>query len=363
MVISLTVSRSKRIFYKCYNFQAMKLKFTSVLWLILGLSYCLFAQTNSSEYKIAHKISLPGEGGWDYLTVDEGGARLFVSHGNVVQVVNLTTRTLLGTIEDVNGVHGATLADDLNKGYISDGRDATVTVFDLKTLKKIATIKVTGANPDAILYDRFSHQVFVFNGRTANATVVDANTDQVKATIPLDGKPEFSVTDGKGKVFVNIEDKSKISVINAVTLKVEQSWSLAPGEEPSGLALDNENHRLFSVCSNKLMMVLDAENGKVLARLPIGDRCDGVAFDPGSRRAYSSNGEGTITVVQQESKDGYKVLENIPTQRGARTIAVDKRNGKLYLSTAEYGSPAAGSRQRPAPKPNSFAVLEIERIK
>ena len=341
----------------------MGLKFKSIAFLIFGMSFCLAAQTPTPAYKIVNKISLPGEGGWDYLTVDETGGRLFVSHGNIVQVVDLKTKALVGTIEDTKGVHGITIADDLNKGYISDGRDSSVTVFDLKMLKKLLKIKVTGANPDAILYDQFSHNVFVFNGRTANATVIDAKTDQVKATIPLDGKPEFSATDGKGKVFVNIEDKSEITVISATALKVEKSWSLAPGEEPSGLALDNVNHRIFSVCSNKLMMVTDAESGKIVAQLPIGGRCDGTAFDPGKKRAYSSNGDGTMTVVQQENKDIYKVAENFPTQRGARTIAVDKRNGYLYLPTAEYEAQDANSKQRPAMKPNSFTILEIQCLK
>ena len=240
----------------------MNSKFAGILVLFVAMSFTLTAQTKTSGYKIANKVSLPGEGGWDYLAVDETNGRLFVSHGNVVNVVDLKTKTLCGTIEDTKGVHGITFADDLNKGYISDGRDSTVTVFDLMTMNKMGKIKVTGANPDCIMYDKFSQCVFTFNGRSSNATVIDAKTHKVKATIPLDGKPEFAQTDGKGNVYVNIEDKSKISVINAITCKVEKNWPLAPGEEPSGLALDNVNHRLFAVCSNKLMMVMNAENGK-----------------------------------------------------------------------------------------------------
>lgn len=341
----------------------MKTKSFGFALMVLFSSLTLAAQTVPAAYKIANKIALPGEGGWDYLSVDETGGRLFVSHGNVVQVVDLKTKSLIGTIEDTKGVHGITFADDLNKGYISDGRDSTVTVFDLKTLKKLSKIKVTGANPDALMYDIFSRKVFVFNGRTSNSTVIDAKTDQVCATIQLDGKPEFPASDGKGNIFVNIEDKSKISVINATTLKVEKNWPLAPGEEPSGLVLDKLNHRLFSVCGNKLMVVVDAESGKVIAQLPIGDRCDGVTFDPSKKRAYSSNGEGTMTVVQQESKDSCKVLENFPTQMGARTITVDKRSGNLYLSTAEFVAQDPNSKQRPTMKPNTFTVLEIENLK
>ncbi len=333
----------------------------TLLFTVLGLSST--AQTKSSEYKIINKIALPGDGGWDYITVDEAGGRVYASHGNIVQVVDLKTKTLAGTIEDTKGVHGVAVADDLNKGFVSDGRDSTVTVFDLKTLQKLAKIRVTGANPDAILYDKFSHSVLTFNGRSSNATVIDAKTNLVKGTIPLDGKPEFSQTDGKGNIYVNIEDKSEISVINANTMKVEKSWPLAPGEEPSGLALDNVNHRLFSVCSNKMMIVTDAQNGKQIAQLPIGDRCDGVAFDPVRKRAYSSNGEGTMTVVQQESKDVYKVLETVQTQKSARTIAVDSKSGNLYLPAAEYAAQDPNSKQRPSMKPNSFTVLEIQCLK
>jgi YVTN family beta-propeller protein len=212
------------------------------------------------------------------------------------------------------------------------------------------------------LYDPFSQKVFTFNGRSANATVIDAKDNKVIATIPLDGKPEFSATNGKGTIFVNIEDKSLINVISTKDLKVTQHWPIAPGEEPSGLALDNETHRLFSVCGNKLMVVTDAETGKIITTLPIGDRCDGVAFDPGKKRAYSSNGDGTITVVQEEDANSFKVLETVPTQIGARTIAVDKTSHHLYLPTAEFDAPVQGQR-RPPIKPNTFMILDVETLK
>lgn len=335
--------------------------------IFIGINQCIMAQNSNSEYKIANKIHLTGDGGWDYLSVDETGNRLFVSHGTIVQVVDLNTQTLIGTIPDTKGVHGITLAYDLNKGFISNGKDTSVTVFDLKTLQAITKVKITGLNPDAILYDEFSHMVFVYNGKSANATVIDAKTNEVKTTMPLDGKPEFSVTDGKGKVFVNIEDKSEISMINSATLKVEQTWSIAPGQEPSGLALDNENHRLFSVCDNKLMVVVDAENGKVITQLPIGERVDGAAFDPDKKRVYSSNGDGTLTVVQEESKDAFKVIENVETQKGARTIAVDKKTHHIYLPTAEYGDTPESTKENPHPrpvvKPDTFVVLDIQCLK
>jgi YVTN family beta-propeller protein len=323
-------------------------------------SLSLFAQSN---YKIVNKIHVEGEGGWDYISVDEVNGRIFASHATVAQAVDIKTGKLAGTITDTKGIHGIAIANDLNKGFTSNGRDSSVTVFNLKTLEVITKVKITGRNPDAILYDPFSQKVFTFNGGSSNSTVIDAKENKVLATIPLDGKPEFSVTDGKGKIYVNIEDKSLINQINATTLKVEQHWPIAPGEEPSGLALDNKTHRLFSVCGNKLMVVTDAETGKVITTLPIGDRCDGVTFDPDKKRAYSSNGDGTITVVQEENSNSFKVLETIQTQLGARTITIDKTTHHLYLPTAEYESAPSGSNRRPPIKPNSFVILDIETLK
>ncbi|MFI5164270.1 MAG: YncE family protein [Bacteroidia bacterium] len=330
--------------------------------LALMLSAFIHAQTKS-EYKIANKFSVKGEGGWDYLTMDDATGRLFVSHGTEVNVVDVKTGKTIATISDLKGVHGIAIASEFNKGFITNGRDSSVTIFDLKTYEKTANVKVTGGNPDAILYDPFSKKVFVYNGRSSNATVLDAATNKIVGTIALDGKPEFSVTDEKGKVYVNIEDKSEISMINSTTLKVEQTWSIKPGEEPSGLALDNNTHRLFTV-TDKLMVILDAQNGKVIATLPIGERVDGVAFDPGMKRAYSSNGDGTVTVVQEENENTFKVLENIPTQKGARTIAVDKKTHHLYLPTAEFGETPEKTKENPRPrpsvKPNSFVILDVQ---
>jgi DNA-binding beta-propeller fold protein YncE len=239
-------------------------------------------------------------------------------------------KKVVGTIPDTKGVHGIALAKDLNKGFINNGRDTSVTVFDLKTSEVITKVKVTGNNPDAIFYDPFTHKVFTFNGRSSNSTVIDANSNKVIGTIDLPGKPEFSVTDGKGKVYVNLEDKSQICLINPTTLKIETTWSIAPGEEPSGLAIDPKDHRLFTVCGNKLMIVVNADNGNVVVKLDIGDRVDGVAYDPGLKRIYSSNGEGTMTVVQEVNKNTYKVLENFPTQKGAKTITLNPKTHRIY---------------------------------
>jgi DNA-binding beta-propeller fold protein YncE len=339
--------------------------FSCLLILFTGLN--LRGQDVKSEYSIVNKIHLPGDGGWDYLSVDEAESRLFVSHSAVVLVVDLKTGLLAGTITETPGVHGIALAVDQNKAFISVGRNTSVKVVNFKTLALIADVKITGENPDAIMYDQFSKKVFVFNGRTANATVIDAVTNEVAGTIPLEGKPEFPVSDGKGKLYVNIEDKSLISVIDVKSLKVEKSWPIGPGEEPSGLALDNETHRLFSVCSNKLMVVIDALDGHIVTTLPIGDGCDGVKFDPELKRAYSSNGEGTMTVVQELNKDSFKVLENVITARGARTLAIDAKSHHIYLPSAEFNpSPAATSENpnpRPSIKPGSFYVMDIAPIK
>jgi DNA-binding beta-propeller fold protein YncE len=322
-------------------------------------SSSLIAQSN---YKIGNKIHVEGEGGWDYLNVDEVNGRIFVSHATVAQAIDIKTGKLVGTIPDTKGIHGIAIANDLNKGFTSNGRDSSVTIFNLNTLEVITKIYVTGRNPDAILYDPFSQKVFTFNGGGNNSTVIDAKENKVIGTIPLDGKPEFSATDGKGKVFVNIEDRSVINVINSVTLKVEQHWPIAPGEEPSGLAIDNKNHCLFSVCGNKLMVVTDAETGKVITTLPIGDRCDGVVFDPEKKRAYASNGEGTITVVQEETNNSFKVLETVTTQPGAKTIAIDQTTHHLYLTTAEFESAPSSTNRRPPVKPDSFVILDVETL-
>jgi DNA-binding beta-propeller fold protein YncE len=338
----------------------MKTNWSSLIILVFSILILnLSTEAQKTAYKLASVIPLTGDGGWDYLSVDETNRNLFVSHSTQVNVVSLKTNKEIAVIPETPGVHGIAIANDLNRAYISCGRDSSVLVIELTTFKPIKKMKVTGANPDCILYDSFSKKVFTFNGRSSNSTVLDAKSLEVLATIPLTGKPEFSQTDGNGKIYVNIEDKSNISVINAKTMKVENVWSINPGEEPSGLALDNKNHRLFSVCSNKLMVVTDALSGKIIATAPIGDGCDGVAFDPESKRIYSSNGEGTMTVIQQVNPNEYKVLENFGTQRGARTITVDKTTHHLYLSCGEY---EPGEGRRPV-KTGTFKVLDIEPVK
>ncbi len=322
------------------------------------------ARAADAPYRIAARLTPGGEGGWDYLTVDAAGRRLFLSRATRVQVVDLVGGKLLSEISGTEGVHGIALAPEFGAGFTSNGRGNSVTVFDLKTLATVETVRLDARNPDAILYEPVSKRVFTFNGGSRDATAIDAARRAVVGTIPLAGKPEFAVADGKGKVFVNIEDKGTLTQLDAATLKVEADWSLAPCEEPSGLAMDAEHRRLFSVCGNKLMAVSDADAGKVIATLPIGGGVDGAAFDPAKGLAFSSNGAGSVTVVREETPQKFSVLTDVPTQRGARTIALDPGTHRLYLPTASFGPPPSPSpanpRGRPPMVPDSFVVLVLE---
>jgi YVTN family beta-propeller protein len=315
-------------------------------------------------YHVTKKIQVGGEGGWDYITCDPAGHRLYASHGMSVVVISTDSLKVVGEIPKTEGVHGIAVAADLGRGFISNGRTNNITVFDLATLK-VLRMDSAGTNPDAILYDPFTHRVFAFNGRSSNVTVLDAKTDEVLATIPAGGKPEFAATDGAGKVYFNVEDKSEIVALDAKTLKEIARWSVKPGEEPSGLALDAAHHRLFAVCGNKLMIVVDTETGAVVASLPIGDRTDGCAFDPGTGFAFASNGDGTVTVVREDSPSKFTVVENAASQAGARTITVDPGSHAIYLPTASFGPAPAPTPERPRPRPsivpNSFIILQLQR--
>jgi DNA-binding beta-propeller fold protein YncE len=318
----------------------------------------------SSGYRVIDTLRLGGDGGWDYLTFDPASRRLFVSHGTHVMVVDADTKVAVGDIPDTPGVHGIAIASDLGRGFISNGRGATATIFDLKTLGRIGEVK-TGENPDAILYDRASGRVFTFNGRSGDATAFDAAHGTVTGTIPLGGKPEFAVADGKGRVYVNIEDKSEIVALDAKALQVKSRWPLEPCEEPSGLAFDSEHGRLFTVCRNRLMAVVDATTGRVVTTLPIGSGVDGVAYDPATGLVFASNGEGTLTLVHEDSPDSFRVVENVPTQAGARTLALDPKTHRIFLSTAQLGPRPAPTAEVPRPRPSivpgSFVVLVVGR--
>ena len=250
------------------------------------------------------------------------------------------------------------IAPDLNKAFISEGQSSTIKVINLQTLAVIADVKIDGRNPDAIIYDQYSKRVFAFNGGSSNASVIDAVTNAALGDIALDGKPEAPASDGKGKLFVNIEDKNEITVIDVKTMKVLKSWPIDPGEEASGLALDIETNRLFAVCGNTIMVVMDATDGHIVTTLPIGDGCDGVKFDPTMKRAFTSNGEGTMTVVQEVTKDSFKVVENFPTASGARTLAVDTKTHHIYMSASE-STAGAGGNGRPGMNQGQFFVMDI----
>jgi DNA-binding beta-propeller fold protein YncE len=311
----------------------------------------------ATGYHVTGTIHIGGEGGWDYLTVDSAAHRLYVSHATHVVVVDLDAGKVAGDIPDTPGVHGIALAPDQNRGFISNGRGNNVTIFDLKTLQVVSKVPA-GENPDAIRYDAVSGRVFAFNGRSRNATAIDAKTGTVAATIALPGKPEFSVADGKGHVYVNIEDTSELAEIDTAKLAMTKKYSLSPCEGPSGLAIDAKSRRLFSVCANRLMAVSDPDAGKVLAMPAIGAGPDGAAFDPETGYAFSSNGDGTLTIVHQ-SGSTWDVVENIATERGARTIALDEKTHKVYLPTAKTGPSQGGGR---APfLPDTFEVLVVSK--
>ncbi|WP_293891693.1 YncE family protein [Flavobacterium sp.] len=333
---------------------------------LLVISFCIsngIAQT----YKVSKKINIVGDEGWDYLAVDDVNQHLFVSHGSVVNVIDLKTDKTIATIPDTKGVHGIAIANDLNKAFITDGKDNAVTIVNLTTFELIEKVTIEGQKPDALLYDKFTQKVFTYNAKSNDATVLDAVTNKVIKTIPLEGKPEFSVTNTKGLIYINIEDKNQIKTIDAKTLEVTATWSIAPGDEPSGLAIDLETNRLFSVCGNNLMVIVDAANGKVITTLPIEDGCDGVAFDTKKKLAFSSNGIGTITVVKEENANTFSVQETVKTQKGARTIALNKTTNQLYLSTADFGAKPEPTTEKPKPRaslmPNSFVVLVVESSK
>jgi YVTN family beta-propeller protein len=313
-------------------------------------------------YKVLDKIKIGGANGWDYVYVDSAAQRLYVSHTGQVEVIDTAAQKLVGTIPDTTGVHGIAIASDLGRGYTSNGRDNSVTIFDSKTLATIKKVPIAGKNPDAILYEPVSKKVFTFNGTSHDVTAIDARSGDPGTTFSVGGKPEFSQHDGKGKVWVNIEDTAEIVEIDAAKAAVTKRFSIAPCSDPTGLAIDLAKRRLFAACSNKLMAVVDPDAGKVLATLPIGQGADGAAFDNGF--AFASNGaDGTVTVIGEQGGK-YEVLETVETQRSGRTIGVDSRTHKLYVPAAESGpAPEAkeGKAKRAPLLADSFHIVVIGR--
>ena len=340
--------------------------FTAPLALVLGITTA-GAQTAPAApanppYRLLSTIPVGGEGSWDYLNVDPAGKRLYLSHGMQVEVVDLSTHKVVGTIPNTPNVHGIDVVPSANRGYITCGRANQCVVFDLTTLKPIGAPIPTGPKPDALLYDAYSKRVFLFSNDGGKSTVLDAATGAVAGTAELGGEIEAPATDGKGSIFANVENKSEVIEFDAKTLAVRKRHALAPGEEPTGLGYDPKTNRLFSGCHNEKLVVTDSKTGKQVAVLPIGKGVDGVAFDPSTNNIITSNGSGTFTVIHQDSPDKYTVVANVPTAPGAKTIAFDPKTHHLFTSTADYGPTPAATPENPRPRPSivpgTFRVLE-----
>jgi len=317
----------------------------------------------SSGYRVHRTIAVGGDGGWDYLAFDSAARRLYVTRGTRVIVLDPDSGKAVGEIPNLSGVHGVALAPDLGRGFISNGRSDKVTVFELQSLKVLSELASTGQNPDAILYDPASHRVFAFNGRSGSATVFDAASGKVAATIPLGGKPEFAASDRRGSVFVNIEDKNELVAIDAAKLAVARRWPLPGCEEPSGLAIDAAHQRLIVGCGNETALIVDSASGRAVAKLPIGKGVDATGFDPGEGLGYASCGDGTLTVMREETPDRWTVAAKAATRQGARTMTVDEKTHEVYLATAEFGPRPAPTAAEPHPRPpivpGSFVILVV----
>ena len=333
------------------------MKYAAFLFLAFVYSMEFVCGQSSPSLKVIKTFHIASDGGWDYLAVGPSN-KLYVSHSIQVNILDKTSGDSLGVIANTNGVHGIAFDVDNGKGYISNGRSNDVTVFDLKTDKEISRIP-TGENPDAIMYDSYSKMIITCNGRSKDLSVINPQTQRVIATIPVGGKPETAVSDNAGNWFVNIEDKNEIVEVNSKSLTVGKHWSLAPAEGPTGLAIDRNSKRLFAGCDKKLA-VIDYTSGKIVTTLPIGDGCDGVAFDDRTKTIFTSNGEGTMTVIKEASADSYKVSGNVQTKRGARTITIDPATQTLYLPASDLEKQPTAGAGRPKSIPGSFQVLVIK---
>jgi len=327
------------------------------------------AASEPPSYRVVRTLHVGGDGRWDLFAIDSATQRLFVPRSDHVIVVDAESGAVVGRIDGTKGVHDVVLVPGLHRGFATNGQDASMTVFDTRTLAVLGKVK-TGTNPDAALYDDATKRVFCFNGRSDDVTVVNADVDPSKdaatTRVEVGGKPELAVADGEGNVFVNVEDKNEVVRIDARSLRITARWPLAPGEEPSGLAIDAKNGRLFAACGGtKTMAVLDASNGALLATLPIGDHVDGAGFDPATGCAFASNGDGTMTVVRETSPGAFAVVQTVATKQGARTMAVDPTTHRVYLPTADFGPAPAPTAEAPRPRPtmipDSFVILVVDR--
>ena len=330
-----------------------------VAMLFCGGSHSLAAPPSpgASGYKVIKTVPLGGEGGWDYVYVDSGARRVYISRGTHTMVMDADTYAVVGDIPDTQGVHGIAIATDLERGFTSNGRTDNVTVFDLKTLKPIGAVKTDG-NPDAIVYDAVSKRVFTFNGRGKNTTAINAADGTVAGTLALGGRPEFAAADGKGSIFVNSEDTSELIQIDSQKIAETHRWPLAPCKSPSGLSMDAKNRRLHAVCDDKVSVIVNAETGKVVATPEIGNGPDASAFDPGTNDFFASCGEGVLTVIHEDSPDKYTVVENVPTKRSARTMGLDFKTHNIFMPAADFDPPAPGER-RGKMKPDSFVIVVV----
>ena len=328
----------------------------SIVSLALSLSFFTAVAQKAAPVHLINTFHILSPGGWDYLAIQPNSNKLFLSHGTQVNIVDKNSGDSLGVILNTTGVHGIAFIPALNKGYISNGRLNTVTVFDLKTDNVLTQIP-TGINPDAILYDEFAKVIITCNGKSKDLSIIDPITEKVTGTIAVDGRPETAVSDNAGKIFVNIEDKSEIAVIDIKNFKVLNRWSLAPGESPAGLAYDHKSKRLFSGCSdNKILIIMDAVNGQIVDKITIGGGCDGVAFDAAEQKIYTSNGEGNMTVIKELNPYKFILESTIPTKRSARTITIDEATHKIYLPAADL-QPSSKPDERPKMIPGSFQVM------
>ncbi len=326
--------------------------------IVLAAIVALAGAASSANYKVVRTWKLGGDGGWDYLTADSDGHRLFIARATRVMVIDTESGKQVGEIPDTAGVHGIALDPEIGRVFTSNGREDTVSVFDLKSLAVEKKIKV-GSGPDAILYDPFSKRVFTFNGKgqEMTATAIDASKGEVVGKIELGGRPEFAATDAKGTVFANIEDTSELVAFDPQKLTVKSRWKLTDCEEPTGLAIDRKSRRLFAGCGgNKKMAVVDADSGKIVASLAIGDGCDATGFDADRGLAFASAGDGTITVIREDGPDKFTVAETVTTQKSARTMAVDAKTHRLFTVAANV----TGTRQDRKIEPGSFVVLVVE---
>lgn len=333
-----------------------------LLAFLLVAAIGVYAAPQAGGYHVIRRMPVGGDGGWDYLRVDPDTHRIYISRGTHMMVVDEVSGKVIGDITDTKGIHGIALALDLGKGYTSNGGSNSVSVVDLKTLKTLSEIKIEGGNPDSIIYDPMTKRVFTFNGKTNDSTVIDTASGKVVGTVALGGKPEEPALDGKGNVFVNLEDKSSIMEFDAKTLAIKGTWPLAPCEGPSALAVDTAHRRLFAAC-DKVMVVINADTGKVVASPPIGGDPDGNGYDPSTGMLFAACREGLVSVIHQDSADKYSVVGNITTQFGTRTMALDPKTGHVFTVTADFKAAPPPTADNPRPRPEqiagSFVVLEI----